>query len=389
MENTAIQNKTAPGRGSAGRRGSIVGICVNLFLSAAKFLAGTLAGSISITGDAVNNLTDAASSVISLFSFKVSEKPADKKHPFGHARIEYIASSVVAFIILMVAIELVKSSVGKIIAPSPAEFSLLSIGVLIFSILAKLWLNRFYIRTGKQIDSPVMQAAAADSLSDVLTTSTVLISTVLSPILRFQLDGYMGVGVALFIAWSGIQIVKTTVDHLIGKEPSEELTAKIEAYIRKYPGVLRIHDLMVHDYGPQRCFASVHVEVDAGNDILESHDLIDNIEHDIARDMDIHLVIHMDPIVTDDPYVDEMFLLAERVVLSVNSQLTIHDFRVVKGTTHSNLIFDVVVPYTCKKCDEEIMQEINLGIHEISEALHIVVTLDRAYVASRPMHNYK
>jgi len=387
---TRIDNETkdktagdAKGRTSLGRKSSVVGICVNLFLSASKFTAGILSGSISITGDAVNNLTDAASSVISLVSFKLSGKPADKKHPFGHARIEYIAASVVAFIILMVAIELIKSSFNKILNPTPVMFSILSVCVLAFSIGAKLWLSRFYTGTGKKLNSSVMRAAALDSLADVLTTSVVLISTVLSPLINVQLDGYMGVAVALFIMISGLRIVKDTVDSLLGKEPSDELIGRIEAYILKYEGVLRIHDLVVHDYGPERCFASVHVEVNAKDDILQSHDLIDNIERDISRDMGIHLVIHLDPIVTDDPFVRELYHMTKRVVADVDNILTIHDFRAVKGTTHCNLIFDIVVPHECRKNDEQIMEDVTIKIRENGGNLFPVIKLDRAYVSSQ------
>jgi len=374
--------KTAGDRSQYGKTASITGIIVNALLFVAKFATGTLFNSISITGDAFNNLSDAGSSVISLVSFKLSEKPADKKHPFGHARLEYIAASVMAFIILIVGFELIKSSIDKILNPSPIEFSIISVCVLVFSIAAKLWLCRFYKLNGKKIDSSVMRAAAADSLSDALTTSAVLISTILSPLIRFQLDGYMGVAVAIFIMISGIKIIKETIDSLIGKEPSDELIGRIETYIKKYHGVIKIHDLVVHDYGPQRCFASVHVEVDAKDDILEGHDLIDRIEKDIAKELNIHLVIHLDPIVTDDPIVDELYSLTEQALLQVHEDLTMHDFRVVKGQTHSNLIFDIVVPHECKKNDSEIIDEITCNIKEKDESLYLVITLDRAYVST-------
>jgi cation diffusion facilitator family transporter len=387
MSKTNKQAKPVKERGQYGKRSSIVGICTNILLFATKFTVGTLFNSISITGDAVNNLSDAGSSVISLISFRMSGKPADKKHPFGHARIEYIASSIVAFIILMVGVELIKSSVNKIINPAAIEFSIVSVCVLVFSIGAKLWLCGFYTRTGKKIDSSVMRAAAADSLSDVMATSAVLLSTIISPLIGFQLDGYMGVAVAVFIMVSGIGIVKGTMDSLLGKEPSEELIKSIEKCIKDHEGVIGIHDLMVHDYGPGRCFASVHVEVDAKDDIMESHDLIDDIERDFARDLGIHLVIHLDPIVTDDPFVNEMYRMTAGMVSEVDGSLTIHDFRVVKGTTHSNLIFDIVVPYECKKSDGRILEELNGKIGEREEGLYLVVTLDRAYIPSSN-HNF-
>jgi len=379
-------SKNTNERGKFGRKSSVVGIFVNVFLFAAKFAVGTIWSSISITGDAVNNLSDAGSSVISLISFKLSGKPADKRHPFGHARIEYFASSAVAFVILLVGIELIKTSVNKIFNPAPIEFSIVSVCVLVFSIGAKLWLSRFYTNTGKKIDSSVMHAAAADSLSDVMATSAVLVSTVVSPLINFQLDGYMGLAVALFIIISGMKIVKGTLDTLLGKEPSGELTHKIEATIKDYAGVIGMHDLVVHDYGPQRCFASVHVEVDANDNIMESHDLIDNIEREFLRELGIHLVIHLDPIVLDDPFVNEMYQMTAKVVSNVDDSLSIHDFRVVKGSTHSNLIFDIVIPHKCRKNDSQILEEITNKMGEKKESLYLVITLDRAYV---PSHNQK
>lgn len=371
-----------------GKLSSIIGIIINLFLSTIKFITGIVFNSISITGDAVNNLSDAGSSVISLVSFKLSGKPADQKHPFGHARIEYLASSIVAVIILFVGAELIKTSVNKIINPEPINFSIITVFVLIVSIGAKFWLNRMNTFMEKKIGSSMLKATAADSMSDVMATSAVLISSILSPIINFQLDSYMGIAVAVFIMFSGFKIMQEVLDSLLGKAPSDDLISMIEAYIRKYEGVIGIHDLVVHDYGPQRCFASVHVEVDANHNIMESHDLVDNIERDIAYDYKIHLVIHMDPIVTDDPIVYDLRQMTENTLYDIDESLTMHDFRVVKGSTHCNLIFDVVVPYQCSIADECICEEIKSKINEKDKNLYPVITLDRSY-ASFPNNRTK
>lgn len=365
-----------------GNIASIVGITVNVILFIVKFIAGTLAGSVSIVGDAVNNLSDAGSSIITFISFKLSRKPADNSHPFGHARIEYISSSVVAVSILFIGLELIKASFSKILNPVEIELDIITIGVLLFSIIAKFSLYRFNSVIAKRIDSELIQANSADSLSDVLATSAVLASGLISHFSGIQLDGYMGIAVAAFIMLSGIKILKNTTGSILGKGPSDELIQKIESFIKKYDGVIGLHDLVVHDYGPNHCFASVHVEVDANADILESHDLIDNIERDIALDYGIHLVIHLDPIVTDDPFVEELRQMTERVVLSIDELLTIHDFRVVRGSTHKNLIFDVLVPYECTKSNAKIQEEIIKKISEIDKRLYVVITIDRSYVSS-------
>jgi cation diffusion facilitator family transporter len=359
---------------------SIVGITVNVVLFAAKFSVGRLSGSVSITGDAVNNLSDAGSSIISLLSFRLSNKPADKTHPFGHARIEYIASSVVAVFIMFIGFELAKTSIEKILHPASVDFSIITVSVMVFSIGAKLWLYRFNSYIGKLINSSMMQATAADSMSDVMATSAVLVSTVISPLIGFQLDGYMGTVVAFLIMIAGIKILRETINSILGQRPSEELVELIETIIDKYDGVLGTHDLVVHDYGPGRCFATVHVEVDANADILESHDLIDNIERDVVENHGIHLVIHMDPIVTDDPFVNEMRELTERVISDIDDSLSIHDFRVVKGVTHSNLVFDLVIPYQYEKSDSQITDEIVNRIKDEDKNLFVFITIDRSFV---------
>lgn len=363
-----------------GKISSVTGVIVNIFLFIIKFSAGNWSHSIAITGDAFNNLSDAGSSVISLISFKLSGRPPDKEHPFGHARYEYIASSIVGFSILLIGWELIKTSFAKILHPTAVDFSIIAVLILIISIFAKLWLYRFNSSLGKRINSSVMRATAADSLSDVAATTAVLASTILSPLIGFQLDGYMGIAVAIFIIYSAIGILKDMLDSLLGRVPSGELIHTIVAFVKKYPGVIGIHDLVVHDYGPHRCFASVHVEVDARVDILESHDLIDNIEQDAASELGIPLVIHMDPIVKDDPYVNEMYKMTGQIIKEIDNSLSIHDFRVVKGKTHSNLIFDLTIPFDYEIEESRIVAKITRRIKAENPKLFPVITIDRPYI---------
>ncbi len=365
-----------------GKLSSITGIVVNLLLFTSKFIIGTLSGSISIVGDSVNNLSDAGSSIISLVSFKLSSKPADTGHPFGHARVEYISSSIIAVIILFIGVELMKTSVNKMIRPEAVDFNFIIILILVLSISSKAWLYFFNRKLGRRIDSTILQATAADSLSDVLATSAVLLSGIISHITGLMLDGWMGAVVAVLILLSGVRILKKTISSILGEAPSGETIQQIEGFIRKYEGVLGIHDLVVHDYGPGHCFASVHVEVDSNVDILVSHDLIDNIERDIAFDMGIHLVIHLDPLVIDNPYVNELQRLTENVVKNIDNSLSIHDFRVVIGSSHNNLIFDVLVPGECKLSEHSIEERIIQGIKALDNKLYVVLTLDRSYVSS-------
>lgn len=363
-----------------GNMTSLVGIIVNVFLFVIKFIVGRLFHSVAIIADAVNNLSDAGSSIISLLSFKLSGMPADKEHPFGHERMEYLASSLVGFFIIILGFELLKTSFAKILRPDVISFSLLTVCVLLFSIGAKFWLYKFNAGLGDRVDSSMMKATAADSLSDVLATSAVLLSTLLSPLFGIQLDGYMGVAVSLLIIYSGINIMKEMWDTLLGKKPSEELVQQLENTINRYGGVLGTHDLVIHSYGPRRYFATVHVEVDAREDILASHDLIDNIEREVARELNTHLVIHMDPLTQDDPDVLRLRDMTAQIVADINESLTIHDFRVVKGVTHNNLIFDVVIPHQFAQKDREIIEEITDRIKEQEQNLFPVITIDRSFV---------
>lgn len=360
-----------------GRLGSIVGILVNLLLSGGKLAAGALSGSVAITADGVNNLSDAGSSLISLVSFRLAARPADAEHPFGHARIEYLSSMAVAVLILLLGVELAQTSLGKIFSPEEAAFSWLTVGVLVLSILAKLWLYRFNRSLGRRIDSELMAATAADSLSDVLATTGVLVSAAASPFLGFSLDGYMGVLVAVFILRSGAEIIREAMDKLLGQAPTGELVAEIESYVRSYDGVMDCHDLVVHSYGPGRCFATVHAEVPAGRDIMASHDIIDNIERDIFREKGIHLVIHMDPVVTDDVRVEQLRRLVREVLAEVGTELTFHDFRIVAGPSHTNMIFDISAPFAFPLGDSELCRRMEEKLKERDNSLFAVITVDR------------
>lgn len=375
------QVETDKVRKDIGNLTALVGIINNIFLCIFKFIAGTLANSISITADAVNNLSDVGSSLISLVSFRLSSRPADAKHPFGHARYECLASLLVAVLILFLGVEMIKESFTKILHPHDVVFSWVAIIVLAASILVKLWMffyNRYF---AGRIQSSLLKATAADSMSDALGTSAVLLSTVLSPILRFNLDGYMGVIVAAFILYTGINLIREALDELLGKAPDPQLVKQIYDRIRKYDGVLGIHDMIVHDYGPNRLFVSVHVEVDYRRDIFESHDMVDNIEKEMKEEMGIETVVHMDPIRTDDELTNELREMVGKVLREINRRLSFHDFRVVPGTTHTNLIFDVVVPFDVKMNDEELMHEITEHIHEYRIDCYAVITFDRAYTS--------
>lgn len=364
-----------------GRLTSTVGIITNICLFAGKFLVGTLVNSVSITADAVNNLSDAGSSIISLISFRLSSRPADEEHPFGHARYEYIASMVVAILILFLGVELIRSSFDKIIHPEAIEFHIVSVGVLVCSIFAKYWMYAYNKHYGKLLNSSVMQATAADSISDCTATSAVLLSTLISPIIHFNLDGYMGIIVAAFIMIAGAKIIKSTLDDLLGRSPSSEDVKTIIDFIKGYDGVLGIHDLMIHDYGPQRRFGSVHVEVSSKEDIFASHDMIDNIERDIQQQLHIQMVIHMDPIDVEDQATNMMRSNMKKIVTNIHSELSIHDFRMVTGQTHTNLIFDCLVPHCVPMSNLDILTKIKEQVSMFEKTYYVVVTFDRAYTS--------
>lgn len=365
-----------------GKLAGFVGIISNLLLFILKILIGTLFSSISITADAVNNLSDAGSSVITLVGFKISSKPADEKHPYGHARAEYITGFIVSVIILLLGLELVKSSYQKIINPDPINFSYLTVVVLIIAILAKLWQSIFNRTLGNRISSTALVATSMDSMNDVMTTASVLLAAVFAKLTGIQIDGYMGVAVALFIIYSGLKLITVTLNPLLGLAPDIDLVYALEKRILSYEGVLGIHDLVVHSYGPDKSYASVHVEVPAHQDLLESHDLIDTIEREICVESNIHLVIHMDPIVTDDETTNTLRQQVREIVTGIDPALSMHDFRVVMGKTHSNLIFDVVVPAAYKTSDVELRETIQQEILKNYPTYHSVITLDRKYTST-------
>ena len=367
-------------RRSYGTLVSVVGIILNLILFAAKFTVGTLFGSVSITADAVNNLSDAGSQIISLISFRISAKPADREHPFGHARIEYVASMIVSFLILLIGFELIKESISKILDPVLPERSWVAVGVLGGSILVKLWLGLFNRKIGKRIDSTVMRATAADCLSDALSTTAVLISTLillLFPSVTLNLDAYMGVIVAIMIMIAGAKILNETKNSILGEAPSHEIVEQITNIVESTPGVLGIHDLVVHNYGAGHVIAALHVEVDGKADVFETHDMIDNIERKLRHDCGIEATIHMDPIVTDDERVTRLRARVEAAVREVDPALRIHDFRFVEGATHSNLIFDVAVPFELRRTDEELRRAIASQISRLDPTYFAVITIDR------------
>lgn len=366
-------------RESYGRLSGIVGIACNMLLSAAKLAAGLIFGSVSVTADAANNLTDAMSSLVTLIGFKLSGKPADKEHPYGHERIEYVAGLIVSFLILFIGVELVKMSFGKIVSGEEATTGALALATLAGSVCVKLWLFAFNRKIGRKIDSAVIHATAQDSLNDAITTSVVLISALISHFSGFNLDGYAGAAVAVYIIFSGIGLIKDTADPLLGTAPTFEFTEKIRKKITEYDGVDGIHDLIIHNYGPNRCFASVHLEVSARQDILVSHDIADNIERDFKRDMGIDLVVHLDPIVKDDDDVNRAKAMVAEILEDIDPIITYHDFRMVKGATHSNLIFDICVPVDYAVSDDELTDKITAAVHARERAYECVITVDKNF----------
>lgn len=363
-----------------GRMAGLVGIVCNLLLGGGKALIGALFGSISVLADGINNLSDATSSVVTLIGFKMSSRPADKEHPFGHARMEYVSGLVVAMLILMVGFSLVKTSFGKILHPEDAPFSWLSVGVLAASVLVKFWMMLFNRNIGRRIDSTALIATAADSRNDVIATSAVLLATLISKWSGVNLDGWMGMAIAVFILYSGVMLIRDTLSPLLGEAPNPELVHRVMKRLKTYDGVLGIHDLVVHDYGPGRCFATVHVEVDAKEDVMRSHDLCDVIERDFAAS-GLHLVVHMDPVVMDDPELNALHKQVVEAVASIEKGITLHDFRVVKGYSHTNLIFDVAVPSDCPYTESELKVLIQEKVRALDPDAnyYTVVGIDRNY----------
>ena len=356
-----------------------VGIFLNLLLSAGKMVAGVITGSIAITADAFNNLTDAGSSVVTLVGFRMAGKQADGDHPFGHGRIEYLSGLAVSVVILLVGLELAKSSVEKIIRPEPVEFSWLSAAILAAAICVKLWMSHFNRSLSRRIGSAAMAATAADSLSDVAATSAVLLSAVIGKFTGVNIDAWAGILVALFILRAGWGAAKDTLNPLLGQSPDPELVRGIEETVLAHPQVVGIHDMIIHDYGPGRSMMSLHAEVPAGADIMEVHDEIDAIERELKDKYHIEASIHMDPIATGDETVNQTRRMVAELVREVDPAMTIHDFRMTNGPRHRNLIFDVVVPYSVGKSDEEVRREVERKVREKDPGYFAVIQIDRAY----------
>ena len=357
-----------------------VGIFFNIILFVGKLLAGIITSSISITADALNNLSDAGSSIVTLAGFKLAAQKPDSKHPSGHGRIEYLAGLAVAAVILIMGFELFRDSIGKVLHPQDTEFSYVVIFILLASILVKCYMAYYNYSIGKEIDSAAVRAAAMDSMSDCIATGAVLVTTVLNHLYGWQLDGYCGILVSLFIMYSGIQAARDSVDPLLGIEPDEEFLQQIEDISLSFDeNIVGIHDLMVHDYGPGRKIISLHAEVPADSNMIQIHDVIDNLEKKLSKDLGCMATIHMDPVAVNDPEVKELKHQVADLVKEVLEAITIHDFRVVKGDTHTNLIFDMVVPFSCKCTDMEMADMVADKIKEkLGNNYYAVIDVDRA-----------
>ena len=377
--------KDAAVRTAYGNLASLVGMACNILLCIGKLLAGTLFGSIAIMADALNNLSDASSNVVSLIGFRLAAKAPDAEHPYGHARYEYLAGLVVSVTILAIGLSLLKESALKVLHPTPVVFSWLSIGVLAASILVKLWLSSFNRAVGKKINSETLMATAADSRNDVLTTGAVLLSTILCSLTGYGImDGIMGVGVAAFILWSGWGLVMDTLSPLLGESPSPELVEHIERTVMSYPGVLGMHDLMVHDYGPGHQFASLHVEFPAETDPLTAHDVIDNIENDFLQKDRLQVTIHYDPIVTADASVGVLRARLQEHARQLDPQLSIHDLRIVPGDSHTNVLFDLVFPAGYAGDIDQMLAKMCQFVKEQDPKYCCVVKVEQSYASALP-----
>ena len=364
-------------RAAIGKLSGAVGIVCNLLLFAGKLIVGTLAGSVSVTADAMNNLTDASSSIVTLIGFRLAEKPADEDHPYGHARYEYLSGLAVAAIIIVIGFELAKTSVEKIFSPTAVEFSLVTAAVLAGSIAVKLWMALFNGTLGKRIVSKTLEATAADSRNDCIATGAVLLAAVVEYFTSWHIDGFVGLAVALFILWSGVGLAKETISPLLGEAASPELRALIVDYVNQQPKVLGYHDLMVHDYGPGQRFATLHVEMDNREDPLLCHEIIDDMERECLKSHNIHLVIHYDPVVIDDPRSNRLHDAVKAELGKFDSRLRTHDFRMVSGEGHINLIFDVSLPADLKGQEKTIRSRLEAALSVQEETrVYTVITFD-------------
>lgn len=364
-------------RSACGKMAGLVGIGCNFLLFLAKLFVGMLAHSVSIMADAVNNLTDASGSIVTFIGFRMAEKPADTEHPYGHARIEYLSGLCVAALILLIGVELAKTSVSKILEPQTVVFSIQTALVLLLSIAIKLWMAVFYRSVGRKIHSVSVSANACDSRNDVISTAAVLLGCLLSHWFSLNVDGYIGLAVSLFILWSGVGIAKDTIAPLLGESASPEMKEMVAAEIAKQEKILGLHDLMVHDYGPNQKFATVHVEMDAHEDPLACHDIIDNIERHFLQVHQIHLTIHYDPVVTDDAELQQMRQKLAQTLQTIHPDISFHDFRMVRGPEHTNLVFDLVLPEVLQAEKSTVLQKINASLpQDASHKYYTVVTFD-------------
>ena len=364
-------------RGRIGTLSGLTGIVCNLLLFLGKLIVGTVSGSVSITADALNNLSDASGSILTLVGFRLASKPADEEHPFGHARFEYLSGLAVAVLILFIGFELGKSSLEKIIHPTAVEFSAVAAGVLAASILVKMWMFVFNRRLGNHIHSTTLMATAIDSRNDCITTAAVLAAALLERYANIRVDGVAGLAVAVFILNSGWNLARDTINPILGEGANPELRRQLVDYIQSCPKVLGYHDLMVHDYGPGQRFASLHVEMDAREDPLECHELIDDMERECYVNHNVQLVIHYDPVVTDDPELTRMKEKARAALKAMDDRLTLHDFRMVQGKEHTNLIFDVALPSDLNGHSESILQELTETINDGEDkTYYLVLTFD-------------
>lgn len=359
-----------------GKLAGWVGVTTNLVLFFIKLLTGLVFHSIAIMADAFNNLTDSASSLVTLFGFHLSAKPADAEHPYGHARIEYIAGMVVSFLVVMVGFQLAQTSVGKILEPHPTEFGTALLIALIASVLLKVWQSLFYRRISRTIDSTALLASSQDSRNDALSTAAVLVGLVISYFTGWQLDGWLGLGVAVFILVAGFRLVMETANPLLGLAPSKEMVDDIYRRILSYPGIIGLHDLNIHNYGPDRCFASVHCEMCADHNIVESHEIIDRIERDFLTDGNIHLVIHLDPVVTGDERANRLKVYVEESLRAISDEITMHDFQAVWKPEGSRVIFDIVVPYRFSWSDERLTEYLSEKIKSQEPQCEPIITVD-------------
>ncbi len=376
-ENTADQKV----RAAYGYLCGAVGIALNILLFAGKLTAGTISGSVAVTADAFNNLSDAGSSVISLIGFRLASQKPDPHHPFGHGRFEYIASLIISIIIILMGFELGKSSFEKILSPEEVEYSALTFAVLGVSVAVKLYMFLYNSSVGKKIDSSTMRATAMDSVSDAVSTGAVLLSAVIAMLTKVALDGWMGLVVAVFIMITGFKTAKETVDSLLGAPPCPELVRQIESMVLAHDDIIGVHDMIVHNYGPGRTFVSLHAEVPADGDIVAIHDTIDNAEHEIAKKLGCLVTIHMDPIDVRDEHTAQLRQKVGEIIKEVNPEVTFHDFRVVSGPTHTNLIFDIVSPMDCKLSDKELADHIAEKIHEYDESYFAVIDVDKDFAS--------